>query len=267
MQLLARAGLVIALLVGSLSTVSADDIAADIARIHIEAIGGMERVKRLHSFRAAGQSRVGDVALDFQMWAARPSFIRIEVQTGRQMLIQGWNGEEEPWIRGGPSGPVQPMPANVRERFKSESDFDSPLFQPMERGFSLEYAGEGEVNSRPVVKLLATRNLTDQSTLHLAADTYFIVRQDKFRINPDGSRVDTRTFYDDFRPILGVILPHRILVYENDQLMSDVVLNWMEPNPPVEEGWFDSPVAEPAVPGDLKAPAASSAESINELVE
>lgn len=253
--------------VGSLCPAQSDDLAADIARIHIEAIGGLERVKRLESFRAAGQSRVGDVSLDFQMWAARPALIRIEVQTGRQMLIQGWDGESEPWLQGGPGGPVQTMPANVRERFKSESDFDTPLFEPEARGFSLEYAGEDEVNERPVVKLLATRNYTDQSTLFLAADTYFIVRQDKVKISADGSRLESRTMYDDFRPVLGVILPHRILVYQNDQLMSDVMLSWMEPNPPLEEGWFAPPGSESDVPGDLKAPAASSAESINELAE
>jgi len=32
----------------------ADDVADDIARIHIEAIGGEARVARLESFRAAG---------------------------------------------------------------------------------------------------------------------------------------------------------------------------------------------------------------------
>jgi hypothetical protein len=208
------------------------------------------------------------------MWAARPSNIRVEVQTGNQMLIQGWDGRAEPWIQGGPNGPVQLMPRSVSERFKSESDFDTPLYEPERRGFSLEYAGEGEVNGRPVVKLLATREVTDQVTLHLAADTYFIVRQDRVRFREDGSRVPSMTLYDDFRPILGVILPHRILVYENEQLMSDVVLNWVEPNPPMEEGWFSAPQSETppsATPEphteDLKAPSASSSESIRELAE
>lgn len=240
----------------------ADDLAADIARIHVEAIGGQERVDRLQSFRAAGESRLGEVTMEFQMWAARPRSIRIEVMMGNQTLVQGWDGYAEPWIKGGPEGNPQPMPANVKERFKSESDFDTPLVNPVERGFALEYAGEDEVNGRPVVKLLATRNLTDQSTLFLAADTYFIVRQDRVRIATDGVRAVTQTYYDDFRPVLGVILPHQIRVYADAKLTSSVTLNWIEPNPPMNAEIFGvAPNRSKAeAVEDLKAPPAEEQE-------
>jgi hypothetical protein len=257
------------------SGLRADALADDIAAIHVEAIGGQERVNRLNSFRAAGRSALGEVEMDFQMWAARPRSIRIEVMMGNQTLIQGWDGgRNEPWIRGGPDGEVQPMPAKVRERFKSESDFDTPLVNAESRGFALEYAGEDEVGGRPVVKLLATRNLTDQSTLYLAADTYFIVRQDRTRIEPNGVRVETQTFYGDFRPVLGVIMPHRISSYEGERLISEVTLSWIEPNPPMEPGLFATPTDEPTAPAsvpllepveDLKAPPAK--EQGNRILE
>ncbi|GAB5562806.1 MAG: hypothetical protein SynsKO_44530 [Synoicihabitans sp.] len=219
----------------------ADDLAADIGRIHIEAIGGQARVERLHSFRAAGQSRVGDFTMDFQMWAKRPSSIRVEVMMQNQTIIQGWDGEGTPWLQGGPNGAPQAMPADLAKRFMTESAFDTPLFNPEERGFALEYAGEDQVGDRPVVKLLATRNVTDQSTLYLAADTYFIVQQDRVRYSPGGGRVLVQTQYGDFRPVLGVIMPHRIVVKEGDQVVSDVMLSWMEPNPPLDDSEFRMP--------------------------
>lgn len=248
----------------------ADAAAADIARIHVEAIGGRDRVERLESFRAAGQSRLGEVTLDFQMWAARPRSIRIEVMMQNQTLIQGWDGSGEAWIQGGVGGEVQPMPENVKDRFKSESEFDTPLVNPEERGYALEYAGEDEVGGRPVVKLLATRDFTDQSTLYLAADTYFIVRQDRVRIAPDGSRTATQTYYGDFRPVLGVIMPHHISVYEGERLTSDVTLNWIEPNPPREDDLFRAPssAADDKKVEDLKAPPAEGqSDSILELAD
>ncbi len=252
------------------TSLRAEALAVDIARIHVEAIGGQERVDRLESFRAAGQSRLGEVTLDFQMWAARPRSIRIEVMMGNQTLVQGWDGYAEPWIKGGMEGDPQPMPANVKERFKSESDFDTALVNPVKRGFALEYAGEDEVDGRPVVKLLATRNLTDQSTLFLAADTYFIVRQDRVRFSADGVRVETQTYYDDFRPVLGVIMPHQISVYEDGRLSSSVTLNWIEPNPPMEPEMFGASPRKSAdqVVEDLKAPPAEEQEErILELAE
>lgn len=219
----------------------ASDIAQDIARIHLEAMGGEERLARLESFRTAGVSRVGDFEMSFQMWAARPNLLRIEMTTGPQTLIQGWDGEGEPWVQTGLSQPPQRMAPELKERFTSEADFDDPLFRPAERGYVLEYAGEGEVDGRPAVKLLATRDLTDQSTLYLAADTYFIVRQDRRRPALDGTMIETQTFYGDFRPVMGVILPHGIVVKEGERIMSEVALTWMEPNPPIDEGWFSPP--------------------------
>lgn len=181
----------------------ADDVADDIARIHIEAIGGEARVARLESFRAAGQSQVGDFVMEFQMWAARPQSIRIEVNMQNKTLVQGWDGQGDPWIQNGQDGPTGLMPVGLAERFKVESSFDTPLFRPAERGFSLEYAGDDEVDGRPAVKLLATRDLTDQSMLYLSADTYFILRQDRTRRDDEGSALRVQTFYNDFRPVLG----------------------------------------------------------------
>ena len=112
----------------------------------------------------------------------------------------------------------------------------------------MDYAGEDEVEGRPVVKLLATRDLTDQSTLYLAADTYFIVQQDKVRFEEDGTRIKIETSYDDFRPVLGVILPHHIVVREGGRVMSDVMLTWIEPNPPMESDTFRMPNTPPPPP-------------------
>jgi hypothetical protein len=234
----------------------ADDVADDIARIHIEAIGGEARVARLESFRAAGQSQVGDFVMEFQMWAARPQSIRIEVNMQNKTLVQGWDGQGDPWIQNSQDGPTGVMPVGLAERFKVESSFDTPLFRPAERGFSLEYAGEVEVDGRPAVKLLATRDLTDQSMLYLSADTYFILRQDRTRREDDGSALRVQTFYNDFRPVLRVIMPHRIAVKEGERIVSDVVLNWMEPNPPIDESDFRMPGA--PVPPPTEEPSAAN---------
>lgn len=249
------------------SFMRAEDLAEDIARIHIEAVGGEARVERLQSFRAAGQSTVGDFTMEFQMWAQRPQSIRIEVMLQNQKLVQGWDGESDPWLQNGANGVTELMPRALAARFKVESSFDTPLFRPKDQGYALEYAGEGEVDGRPVVKLLATRNFTDQSTLYLAADTYFMVRQDRVRSESDGSSINTQTFYRDFRPVLGVIMPHRILVYEGDRLVSDVELNWIEANPPLDSGDFRMPGASAEAPKSKASAAPAKAPRKEEPVD
>ena len=216
-------------------------VARDIARIHVEAIGGVDRLTRLESLRTAGETKAGGQELEFQMWARRPNAVRIEIEAKDLMMIQGWDGKGEPWIQAGENGQARPMQPVLASAFKLEAEFDDPLFNAEERGYVLDYAGEDEVGGRPVVKLIATRSASDQSVLFLAADTYFIVRQDRVQLRPDGSRSETQTFYGDFRPVQGVILPHKILVWAGEELVSDTELNWMEANPPVDDALFTMP--------------------------
>ncbi len=216
-------------------------VAKDIARIHVEAIGGVDRLNRLSALRAAGESRVGGQEMDVQLWARRPRAVRIEVESQGLLMIQGWNGEGEPWLQAGEDGKARLMPPPLAEAFKVEAEFDDPLIRSEERGYVLDYAGEDEVGARPVVKLIATRSARDQSVLYIAADTYFIVRQDRVQLRPDGSRSETQTFYGDFRPVQGVILPHKIVVWAGEEQVSETHLNWMEANPPLEDAMFVMP--------------------------
>lgn len=221
---------------------SAAELAGDIARIHLEAIGGEARLARLESLRASGQVRAGDQTMTVQMWAARPNRIRLELEAGDRRLIQGWNGQDAPWVKNGAEAKLQEMPTGLQDDFKADADFDDPLYQSEARGFRLSYAGEDEVGGRPVVKLEARRaSVRETSVLYLAADTYFIVRQDRTRQRADGSTLSTQTFYADFRPVQGVILPHRITVWAEEKLLNEVVLDWMEPNPPVDANLFAKP--------------------------
>lgn len=220
---------------------ASSDVARDIARIHVEALGGMERLARLESLRAGGETVVGGQTMDFQMWARRPNAVRLEVGARNLMLIQAWDGQGSPWMQAGEESPAREMPAVMADAFRAEAEFDDPLYRPEERGYVLDYAGEDEVGGRPVVKLIATRSASDQSVLYLAADTYFIVRQDRVRLRPDGSRSETQVFYADFRPVAGVIFPHKVITWAGDQMVSETSLHWMEPNPPVEDSQFSLP--------------------------
>jgi hypothetical protein len=221
--------------------IQANDIAGDIARIHIEAIGGEERVANLSSLRTAGVIVAGGQEMDFQMWAERPNHVRVELESAGLYIVQGWAGEGDPWVLAGENGQVQPMPSGMKESFIADADFDDPLFQSEARGFTVEYAGEDEVDGRPVVRLLATRNITEQRMLYLAADTYFIVQEDRATTRLDGTLLETRIRYGEFRPVRGVILAHFIQVWENGELVNEIRISWMEPNPPSDPTLYTQP--------------------------
>src|SRR5471032_3339999 len=67
-------------------TIARADQAADIARIHLEAIGGRERVDKLRGLRVTGFVVVGDKRVRFVMIAARPDRVRLETASDGRTL-------------------------------------------------------------------------------------------------------------------------------------------------------------------------------------
>jgi hypothetical protein len=49
------------------------------------------------------------------------------------------------------------------------------------------------------------------------------------------------TRYEDFRPVAGVIMPHRIVVIADGKLLHKTVLQQLEPNVSVPAGCFTMP--------------------------
>ena len=227
-------------LVGLLSVRLTADTAQDIARIHVESIGGLARLERFESLRSSGTTHMAGQILDIQMWAERPNRVRIESEVARDVLVQAWDGEHEPWIQVGRSGEARPLAPLAAAQFRAEADFYDPLYRPEERGFTLDYAGEDRIGDQTVLKLLVTRNLTEEFLLHLAADTYFILRRDEMR-QVGGQRIQTQTSFGDFRPVLGVIFPHRITVRSAEGVLYETVLDWTEGNPPIDPNIFAMP--------------------------
>ena len=232
------------------------DLVSDIARIHVEAVGGDARLMRLKGLRTSGVTKMGDQEIRFQLWAERPNRIRVETFNGNQTMIQAWDGESDPWIQLGYDGPVTGFSPGDREEFMAEAEYDDVLFRSAERGYSVDFAGEMLLEGRSVIKLLVTRNLTQQFVLYLDSSSYVIIRRDDITERPDGSVDSTHTLFGEFRPVLGVILPHRVTLYRDGALVYEAQMDWMEPNPPVEPGFFSRPEGEgePDTPPEEEVP-------------
>ena len=73
------------------------DQAADIAQIHLEAIGGRARIAALQGLRVAGIVLVGEKRLRFTMIAARPNRVRLETENNGRTLVNASDGVEPAW--------------------------------------------------------------------------------------------------------------------------------------------------------------------------
>jgi len=224
------------------------DQAADIAQIHLEAIGGRQRIAALHSLRISGIVVLGEKHVRFTLIAARPDRVRLETADDGRTLINVSDGEEPAWeLDTGTRPPrYRPMSEAAAKAFTADAEFDDPLVAGPARGFTLEFAGETEVDGRKLLRVLVTRKLNDTFSLLLDEETYFIVMRVERRMAADGRSRQIVARYDDFRPVEGVLLAHRVTLMTDGRTEQQMIMEKIETNPELTPETFTRPKAAPA---------------------
>lgn len=220
------------------------DQAEDLARIHIEVIGGKERIDALQSLRATGYVVTGGKKVRFTLLAARPNRLRLETGGDGRSLVQASDGETAPWRMDlGVSPPqAQAMSESEGRLFSTDAEFDDPLVGGAGRGFAFDFAGDVTIAGRKMQRMLVTRKLMDTFALLIDADTYFILAKIEQRQSVGGRRVEIVTRYDDYRPVEGVLLPHKVAVMTDGKLVQQTVIEAVEANPAVTRETFVRPL-------------------------
>lgn len=224
------------------------DRAAELAQSYVSAMGGKDRIAALTTMRATGRVLMAGRELRFSLVAARPNRVRIETQAEGRTFVQGYDGQAAPWqyevTRRGRT--TRAMGEGDAKEFIADAEFDDPLVNAAERGYALDVAGETVIaGGKRVLRLMVTRRLTETYELLIDPETFFILRRVQTRPSPAGREVVIETHYDDFRPVAGVILPHRIAVTINGETKHQTVLDTVEPNPELLGDSFDPPVSLP----------------------
>lgn len=224
---------------GALSAVRAD-FATDLVRIHAEAVGGRERVNALKSLKATGVTRGENGDLRFIIWAERPNRIRTEITSGERTILQAWDGRGAPWRADSKKRQVSVLRGEAANEIKVEAEFDDPLLAGADRKIALDYVGVTEVDGRKLIRLFVTHNFTATSSVYLDPLSYLIVRREAARDEKGVSSV-TRTDYEDYRPVAGVLMPHRLVTYRDGKRLHETLIEHIEPNPKLAPGFFELP--------------------------
>lgn len=224
--------------------VSRANEAGNLARIHVEAIGGKHRLGLLQSLKVKGHVNIDERWLNFTLWAQRPNRVRIETRASDHVLVQATDGVNPPWAMNPEAAKLKPsrMVGDEARGFSNDAEFDDPLVDYEARGFTLDYAGEIEWEGRKTHRILVTRNYVDGYYLMLDAETYFITGKQSVRKTELGREASIETVYSDFRPVAGIIMPHRFVVKADGRTLHETVLQKVEPNASIPAGSFTMPV-------------------------
>jgi outer membrane lipoprotein-sorting protein len=218
----------------------------ELVRIHTEAIGGASRIEALKAMRATGTVSTGGSTVRFTLFAARPNRIRVESQRDGRTLVQAYDGDEPAWEFDTGSWPprYQDMPEAAARTFVDDSEFDDPLVGGAARGYDFDRVEEVTVDGRKLLRVLVTHRLLLTFSLLVDPETYFIIGRVEQRRNPLGGKSSVITEYADFRPVEGVLLPHRIVLRIDGQVRQKTTIEAIQPNPDVTSETFSRPKAQ-----------------------
>ncbi|MFZ9683319.1 MAG: hypothetical protein ACO3DQ_09000 [Cephaloticoccus sp.] len=217
--------------------------AASLARIHEEAIGGRLRLGLLQTMRVEGEVLIDGRRLEFTLWAQRPNQIWMETRADDRVIIQATDGVNPPWQMDPNAEPPKPtyLPVSASLEFSADAEFDDPLVNYEAKGYTLDYAGTVDWYGRRAFKLFVTRRHFTGYYLLVDAETYFIVGKESVRNLGFGREIPIETRYDDFRPVAGIIMPHRVVVTSEGKLLHETRMRRVRANAPVPPDAFAMP--------------------------
>jgi outer membrane lipoprotein-sorting protein len=242
--------LIVALLWLTASGASAMTVDELVAK-NIEARGGLERIKALHSLRTTSKMRMGGDGFSLEMASTelfkRGGMYRSESSLQGLTAVEAHDGKEAWQIQPfqGRKDPSR-LSADDAKSLARSAEFEGPLVDWKAKGHQLEYLGTEDVDGTEAHVLKVTRKDGDIQYLYLDPDHFLEIRvvvQSRSR----GAVSEMETDLGNYEQVAGVYLPFSIETGpKGGRKYQKVTVLSAEPNVALEDAQFRFPVAAPA---------------------
>ena len=159
------------LLAGMFSTARAITV-DELIQKNIDARGGIEKLRAIKTMRLTGKQSAGGFETPFSITQSIPNKMRIEATVQGKIFVIGYDGTIA-WVINPFAGSSLPerMADKDAEDTKEQADILGPLIDSKEKGYTIEYAGEEDMEGTKVHKLKLTNKEKQISYIYLDAET------------------------------------------------------------------------------------------------
>ena len=206
----------------------------EIIQKYVNAVGGAENWKKIHSLRTTGYFKLNGVDYSFNATALNRKGIRTEINFGGKSVckvmtpVAGWTFDQ------------LEIPAKVEEMSKEEVlqsqdglDIEGDLIDYKAKGHSIVYKGIDTVDGVACYKLCETLSSGKEENMYIDAHTYLLVRSAQ-KITYNGpERIQTITYRDYKKLEDGIYFPKILIIDYGTITISD-----FEVNIPIDEEIF-----------------------------
>ena len=225
------------------STAASAQTVDEIVARHVEARGGGEKLRAIHSLRFTGRAESADgrdaiVVHEIK----RPGRVRTEFTLQGMTGVYAYDGEDG-W-RVAPFRGIfepEPMPEENEKLAEERADVDGVLVDWKAKGHKVELAGRESVGGREAFKLEVTLENGAVYYVYVDAESYLRVRTDTTQ-ELAGHTVTIETTYGDHKAVDGVIFPHTIETGARDRPGHlRMIVEQVEINPSIDDARFEMP--------------------------
>ena len=218
--------------------VDADEIIAK----NIEATGGLEKIKAIQTAKFTGKFLAQGMELPFVMTQRRPDRLRIEVEVMGMTMVQCYDGTKG-WSINPMTGSPDPQPMSEVENksFALQADMDGVLVDYRDKGYTVEYLGESDVEGTAAHQL---RVDTKQGTVNdiFIDKEYFMAIKVHSKVTVDAAEFESDSFMSDFKEVDGTVIPFAIETRMGETVVNQVMIEKVEYGVAVQDSIFIMPV-------------------------
>jgi outer membrane lipoprotein-sorting protein len=234
---------------GLAQAMDADELIAK----NLEAMGGKDKLQALQTTKAIGKFLIQGMEIPFTMTQQRPNLLRIDAEAMGMSIVQAYDGEKG-WSINPMAGATEPqlMGENENKAFKLQADMDGGLVNYAEKGYTVEYLGEEDVEGTPCHKMRLDTKQDIVIDMFMDKE-YFLLIKMANTMMMDENKVETQTYMSDFQEVNGLVVPFAIETRMGDMVVNQIQIEAMEQNVEVDPTIFVMPEKEtPPEPPVLK---------------
>lgn len=227
----------------ALAVPAAAQTAEEIIAKHIEALGGLEKIKAVKSIRMTGKMTLGpSIEAPVVLELKRPNSLRMDITVQGMVGSQAFDGTTG-WTLmpfQGSKAPQQ-MAADELKMTQEQADMDGPLVDHAAKGNTVELMGKEKIEGSDAHKLKVTLKTGVVRTVYIDAEHFLQIR-DESRRTIRGTEIDTETILGDYKEVEGLMFPHAIdSGQKGSPQRQKLMVEKIELNVPIDDARFKMP--------------------------
>jgi hypothetical protein len=231
---------------GDVPDAPVDLTAAQIVEKNVAARGGLQAWRAVQTLSMSGKLEAGgtqNTELPFSLEMKRPRKTRLELQFNGQTAVQVYNGANgwklRPFLN---RRQVEPYTPDELKAASMQADLDGPLMDYSGKGTKVEVQGIQPVEGRQAYNLKLTLKNGQVEHIWVDAQTFLDVKVDGTPRRLDGKYHPVATYYRDFRPVKGLMVPYVLeTAVEGVQRTEKIKIENVVVNPKLEDSRFAKP--------------------------